>query len=294
MFRKNSYWVLVCALGLSFISNPIHSAEAEKKFGRNGFVRCDPPKLTQAEIADVDARLEIAELIASTHAATPISIPVYFHVIQDSYGTNTVSISDIQAQMDVINNAYGRAGITFHLEGADTVTYDPWFYGITPGSYDAAQMKAYLRQGGSDALNVYVSYPGNRLLGWSTFPNAYASNPSDDGVVILYSSLPGGSAIPYNGGDTLTHEAGHWLGLLHTFQGPTSSGNGCKGKGDYVSDTPAQKTANYSCKKVNTCTAPGMDAIHNFMNYTPDSCMTKFTAGQFSRIRAAFATYRAN
>lgn len=291
MFRSSCKLFLLCALCLSLL--PSQQARAEKNSGRNGYVRCSPPRLSAAEKSDFDARIELAQLLARTRSYTPINVPVYFHVIQDSYGSNTVTVSQIQQQMNVLNAAYAKGKIQFSLEGIDTVTYDPWFYGLIPGSYDASVMKAYLRRGGSDALNVYILYPGNRLLGWSTFPSGYASNPDEDGVVVLYASLPGGAAAPYNGGDTLTHEAGHWLGLLHTFQGPVSSGNGCKGKGDYVSDTPAQKSANYACKKVNTCSAPGEDMIRNFMNYTPDSCMTKFTAGQIARVRAAWATYRA-
>lgn len=231
-----------------------------------------------------------AETPDQLRAAGSVTVDVYFHVITDTSGNGHLSNADINAQMSVLNNAYSNTPFTFNLVSVDYTANNSWFTAGYGSSAESA-MKAALRQGDASDLNFYTNNMGGGLLGWATFPSDYASDPVNDGVVVLFETLPGGSAAPYNEGDTGTHEVGHWLGLYHTFQG------GCGGKGDYVSDTPAEKSPAYgcpvgrdSCKRGKN--AAGLDPINNFMDYTDDACMYEFSVGQANRADQLSATFR--
>lgn len=214
-------------------------------------------------------------------------IPVWFHVITD--GTNAADVSDtrLNQQLNVLNQTYTGTGFSFALAGIDRTVNASW-YTMGMGTTAEKQAKAALRKGGPETLNVYTANLGGGLLGWATFPSSYQSNPSGDGVVLLNESLPGGDAAPYNLGITGTHEVGHWLGLYHTFQG------GCAKTGDYVADTPAEKSAAYGCPAGrDSCpSVAGLDPITNYMDYTDDACMDTFSAGQTSRMQSMWTTYR--
>ena len=83
-------------------------------------------------------------------------------------------------------------------------------------------MKRALKQGGDKALNVY-STSGGAYLGWAYLPEITDTAQAYlDGIVFSWETVPGASttyAGEYDLGETLTHEAGHWLNLEHTFFG---------------------------------------------------------------------------
>ncbi|MEO7422590.1 MAG: M43 family zinc metalloprotease [Ornithinibacter sp.] len=137
-------------------------------------------------------------------------------------------------------------------------------------------MKKELYEGDSETLNVYAADIGGGHVGWAYFPQD-DSNGRDfiDGFVMLDESMPGGTAGKYAFGDILTHEVGHWLMLEHTFA------HGCSASGDDVADTRREAMPSFNCPVgADTCSAPGLDPIHNFMDYTQDSCMSEFTPGR--------------
>ena len=262
------------------------------------FVRCltvapgaDEQKAIDYQIAQT-RRKRVERGMTTYSAVGSITIPVYFHVITNGSSYN-VTDAQIGEQMQVLNDAYSGAtgGVAtpfkFQLMAIDRTSNSAWST-MRSGSAAERNAKTALRKGTANALNIYTANVGDGLLGWATFPSGYASNPKQDGVVLLYSSLPGGNAVPYNLGDTATHEVGHWLGLYHKFQ------NGCTGSGDQVGDTNAERSPAYGCPvNRDSCKSKaGLDPIRNFMDYTDDSCMNLFTAGQSSRADGSWLTYR--
>lgn len=276
------------ALGISVVllsAIPLFAAQPE---------RCGTRQPSDDEIATIERGIARG----SKHKSSAV-IPVWVHVINKGSGFANGDVSDtmIREQIRVLNDAYnGRTGGTntsfgFSLAGVTRTTNAAWFAGMATDVSIELAAKTALRKGHGEILNFYVT-DASPWLGFAYFPSilsdpAYANL---DGVLVDWRSLPGGTFAIYSEGDTGTHEVGHWLSLYHTFDGK------CGSKGDYVADTAAEFSPAFNCPiGRDTCagaSSPGLDPIFNFMDYSQDSCMYEFTAGQAARMQAAWSEFR--
>ncbi|OAQ67809.1 metalloprotease 1 [Pochonia chlamydosporia 170] len=270
----------------------------EKHNGRpskGSFLRCglgEPPKalIEQASAFQVaEQSLTSQDLVA----AGSIIVKVYYHVVAIDESQENGYVPDylIRRQHDVLNAAFRGSGMSFALPKIDYTINPDW----AMGSNDT-EMKTKLRKGRYQDLNIYITQapmgmPG--LLGVCTFPTYGAEWTPEfkvDGCTVHAETLPEGKFEEVNLGYVVVHEVGHWFGLLHTFQG------GCI-EGDFVDDTPAQDRPNFGCPKQvpDTCVGddfPGLDPIHNYMDYSDDVCMNSFTVGQINRMKSFWNLWR--
>jgi hypothetical protein len=222
------------------------------------------------------------------------TISIVFHIIHKSDGTGNISDQRIRSQVSVLNQDYGAipgsAGergyntkIQFKLAGITRTANDNWF-----NDRDEVGFKRALGWDQNHYLNVYVNNASG-YLGYAYLPQEDAGDVYD-GVVLLYKAIGGrnNGFDAYDQGRTLVHEVGHYLGLLHTFEG-----YGCfEGytSGDLIADTHSENDEHYDCRQTSTCGTP--DDIHNYMNYTTDSCMYEFTPEQANRLVCSLINYR--
>ncbi len=232
--------------------------------------------------------------LAPALARSSITVKVYVHVLRTKKGGG-VTNARVRRQVAILNRAYAggqskyaaASPFVFRLVRIDRTVNARWFR-MDEGTVTEGHAKRALHRGNADDLNLYIGMNRSGSLGWGTQPGAYHRSPRMDGVVIRRTTMAGGTTGHYSSGDAAVHETGHWLGLLHTFAGR------CGSRGDLVADTPREARPSYACPtRRNTCSAPGRDPVHNFMDYSYDSCMNQFTPGQVARMRQQWSLHRA-
>lgn len=145
--------------------------------------------------------------------------------------------------------------------------------------------------------NVIYSLSGKPMLGYAQFPdfsnlqglNNIGGIANTDGVAIAARSLKNIEERKTNTnvwlgaiyGRTLSHEVGHFLGILHTF----SDIEGLCVDNDFCEDTPRLRDNTNGCNPLDKNKCETIAMSENFMDYTNDACMNLFTKCQVERMK---------
>lgn len=255
-------------------------------------------------------------------------IPVVFHIIhageQLGIGSNITDV-EIYKALERLNNDYkndhnhpsnGNTSIQFVLAtkapngscstGINRVNFgnNPTYvqygnaYRTTDNGVDGAIIRGLSNWNPNQYYNIWVVNKitaTQGVAGYAYYPTEHGK--THDGTFIGYQYLINGTS------KTLTHELGHSLNLMHTFQGSTGANcpaqvNGCGADGDCVSDTPPHPqnhandlvlTASNNCSGNNNSTYK-----HNYMSYARNEYRNVFTPLQIARMQSAATFYRSS
>ena len=252
-------------------------------------------------------------------------IPVFFHIFNTHVGED-ISDAQILDALANLNAAFAAAGVYQANYGVDTKIrfclakrdeegkptngirrYTSPLANVN-GNADIATIGINYHIKTKEYLNISIvnEICGDRCIGGLAYLPAVHGNPYE-GVWVIKNDF----YRTVNPNSTLVHEAGHYLGLRHTFREGCKNSN-CLEDGDYVCDTPPTGglgTGVYSCAdgsiRINTCHTDTIDSsinnpyrpislgglgdqpdmIHNFMSYGFYRCVQHFTEGQAQRMR---------
>jgi len=236
-----------------------------------------------------------------------LEIPTRYVVCRKSDDDDALTEDMVREQNDWVNRAFSgrspweRMGfdtghpasedmqISFKLEDVQIVTDSLC---ATRGFTRADLLNRFNPDAAKYFTIVIITNDESGVLGQTEFPFNRREDHFEQMVVVSavgfrgYASRHHGDMM-YDEGDTVVHESGHALGLYHTFE------SGCAqwGKGDWVVDTAPERLPHYDCQPDDPCgdTDP---PVHNFMDYSPDTCMVGFTEGQKRRAHCIFEHYR--
>ncbi|OJJ19184.1 hypothetical protein BKI52_20445 [marine bacterium AO1-C] len=238
-------------------------------------------------------------LRATTSLQNLVYIPIKAHIVRKSNGVGGLDLLDLLKAMENLNNKYRVANMAFYLYESINYIDNDAYYNFSSSDESAMAF-------GNDVANVINIYfvqsarsGTSNVCGYARFPNG-SSGGATDRIIMVNSCTTNGSTYP--------HELGHYFSLYHT-HGKTNTGttdelvdgSNCTTAGDDICDTPADPNLS---GQVNTdgCTYTGTatdangdlytpDAT-NLMSYSPSTCRSNFSQGQYDRIVGAFTNSR--
>lgn len=287
---------------------------AEEKL--NLAIRSKILKSRSTNFANSSIRNQSTKIKSTSTAPLPatVYIPVVYHIISE----DPFAITDamVQASLDDLNKAYAHQGaygvdtlgadtrIQFKLaqrtptgEKSNGINRIKSFYDTVDVDLEDAAMKNQIKWDPAKYANIWVVKKINGEIQPSVFECGQWTRVAYGG----YASAGGGMVVAGLVTSIIAHEMGHYLSLLHTFQGTNCVNNDCTTDGDRVCDTPPDRSTQGSdCNNPeNSCgtdtlsgpfTVDMRDNISNFMDYGT-SCPTVFTPGQGERMRAFLAVF---
>lgn len=237
-----------------------------------------------------------------------VTLPVVVHIIHNN-GPENISDTRVLTAIQHLNEAFANTGYYNPATGVNTniqfclaqrdpggnltngITRNVSSYTNMGGPYyysDDLNVKNVNRWNPSCYINIWLvnDIPG-AVAGYAYMPAAHGNTV--DGIV-LEAAYFGSS---YRNDVVIIHETGHYLGLLHTFEGGCANTD-CLADGDKVCDTPPDNSTAYtSCGvPVNSCStdiqsgfsSDQNDLTEDYMDYGNLDCMNVFTQGQADRM----------
>ena len=246
-------------------------------------------------------------------AAPDVTVPVVIHIIHTG-GGNNISDAQVNDALRVINEDYSKtnrdtadvipaflsiyANVGFKMKLARRDPNGNCTTGITrtystDTNIGDDRVKSLIVWPQDRYLNIWVCTSANGAGGYAYLP---CSGGAADGIVIRNAQF---GSIGTSGGSnlavrSLTHEIGHYFGLLHTWGGSNTPGlaSNCS-LDDGVADTPTTIGCQLSCGAAygggtvlynfNAC-GP-LANVQNYMDYS--GCTRMFTLGQRAVMRAS-------
>jgi len=317
---KNIYLSLFSLFlaSLSIAQNSDHDHLDQNWCGKHHFTQAYFEQHPEAKQQAIQDSITLAEAARNFQPQKdgPYIVPVVFHVIHAN-GNENISTEQIHSAIDELNKDFnaenidlgntisqfedliGDVGIEFRLakkdpDGNCTNGINRVYNAETVNAGENVKTGEATTWGRSSYLNVWVVHS----IEGGTAAYAYLPSgapPAGDGILIEHNHVGSiGTSEPYHR-HTLSHEAGHWLNLEHTWGWSATPGQSSNcNLDDGVSDTPntiGRQSYGSNCDLFEE-SCGSLDNVQNHMDY--GWCSTMFTTAQKNRMLAAIESGVAN